>query len=105
MGLGVEVWLAAASAETGRGAGISRQMMSQSRASANSRSRSRRGYGVSMKEFQIDVPQADLDDLTLRLSLTRYPDELPGSGWDYGMDLGTLRRFVDSPLSDRSPGI
>jgi pimeloyl-ACP methyl ester carboxylesterase len=48
-----------------------------------------------MKKFQIDVPQADLDDLHLRLSMTRFPDELDGSNWEYGMDLATLRRFVD----------
>lgn len=48
-----------------------------------------------MEKFEIDIPQADLDDLKLRLSMTRYPDVLAGAGWDYGMDLETLRRVVD----------
>jgi microsomal epoxide hydrolase len=37
--------------------------------------------------FRIDVPQADLDDLRDRLARTRWPDELPGAGWDYGIPL------------------
>ncbi|MFV2098614.1 epoxide hydrolase family protein [Micromonospora sp. LOL_014] len=45
--------------------------------------------------FRIDVPQADLDDLTLRLSRTRWPDQIPGSGWDYGVPVDYVRRLVD----------
>ena len=41
--------------------------------------------------YRIDVPQADLDDLADRLGRTRWPDELPGAGWDYGFPLGRLR--------------
>lgn len=48
-----------------------------------------------MKPFRIDIPDAALDDLKLRLDMTRYPDQIAGSGWDYGMDLATLREFVD----------
>ena len=35
--------------------------------------------------FHIDIPKTDLDDLAGRLALTRWPDELPGVGWDYGV--------------------
>jgi pimeloyl-ACP methyl ester carboxylesterase len=41
--------------------------------------------------FRIDVPQAQLDDLHTRLDLTRWPDELPGAGWEYGASLPYLR--------------
>ena len=37
--------------------------------------------------FRIDVPQPDLDDLRDRLARTRWPDQLPGAGWDYGIPL------------------
>jgi pimeloyl-ACP methyl ester carboxylesterase len=44
--------------------------------------------------FRIDVPQADLDDLHRRLDATRWPDELPGVGWEYGVATGYLRDLV-----------
>lgn len=43
------------------------------------------------RPFAVAVPQADLDDLTSRLRATRWPDALPGSGWDYGTDLAYLQ--------------
>jgi pimeloyl-ACP methyl ester carboxylesterase len=44
-----------------------------------------------IKPFRIDVPQADLDDLTERLERTRWPAELPGSGWEAGVPVGYLK--------------
>jgi pimeloyl-ACP methyl ester carboxylesterase len=44
--------------------------------------------------FRIDVPQADLDDLRARLDMTRWPDELPGVGWAYGVPRGYLKELV-----------
>ncbi len=41
--------------------------------------------------FAVAVAQSVLDDLSARLRATRWPDALPGSGWDYGTDLGYLR--------------
>jgi hypothetical protein len=41
------------------------------------------------------VPEAELDDLRLRLERTRWPDELPGTGWDYGIPLRYVRDLVD----------
>src|SRR5689334_4455697 len=46
---------------------------------------------AEIEPFRIDVPQADLDDLRDRLARTRWPDELPGAGWDYGVPLGYVR--------------
>jgi len=47
-----------------------------------------------IKEFRIEIPQADLDDLARRLADTRLPDEVPGSGSDYGMPLDVVRRLA-----------
>ena len=41
--------------------------------------------------FRIDVPQAQLDHLAARLAATRWPDELPGVGWSYGVPVGYAR--------------
>lgn len=40
---------------------------------------------TEIRPFRIEVPQADLDDLHDRLARTRFPDELSGVGWDYGV--------------------
>ena len=44
--------------------------------------------------FRIDIPQADLDDLADRLARTRWPDELPGAGWGYGVALDRVRQLA-----------
>ncbi|TNC22982.1 epoxide hydrolase family protein [Amycolatopsis alkalitolerans] len=44
-----------------------------------------------MDPFRIEIPQAQLDDLHTRLDLTRWPEELPGAGWSYGVPLGYLK--------------
>ena len=49
-----------------------------------------------MNEFTVHVPQADLDDLHDRLTRTRWPDELPGAGWDYGIPLERVRHLADA---------
>jgi pimeloyl-ACP methyl ester carboxylesterase len=45
--------------------------------------------------FRIDVPQADLADLGDRLARTRWPDELPGVGWSYGVRRDHLAGLVE----------
>jgi microsomal epoxide hydrolase len=40
------------------------------------------------------VPDAVLKDLKDRLARTRFPDEIEGSGWDYGTNLSYLRELV-----------
>jgi epoxide hydrolase len=47
-----------------------------------------------LRSFLIDVPQADLDDLAYRLDWTRWPDQLPGAGWDYGIPLEYVRELA-----------
>ena len=48
-----------------------------------------------IEEFRIDIPQADLDDLRDRLAGTRWPDQLPGVGWDYGIALDDVRELAE----------
>jgi pimeloyl-ACP methyl ester carboxylesterase len=50
---------------------------------------------ATIEPFRIAVPDAELDDLRLRLARTRWPDELPGTGWDYGVPLGYARELVE----------
>ncbi|MFI9009208.1 epoxide hydrolase family protein [Actinosynnema sp. NPDC053489] len=45
--------------------------------------------------FTLDVPRADLDDLADRLARTRWPDELPDAGFDYGFPLAEVRALAD----------
>ena len=44
--------------------------------------------------FRIHVPDAVLADLRERLARVRWPDEVPGAGWRYGTDLGTMKELV-----------
>ena len=46
------------------------------------------------RPYRIDIAQADLDDLHDRLTRTRWPDELPGVGWDLGIPLGYTREVA-----------
>ncbi|MFB7454453.1 epoxide hydrolase family protein [Streptomyces sp. NPDC056194] len=48
-----------------------------------------------MHPFRIDIPQAQLDDLHRRLDATRWPDELPGVGWDRGVPVGYLKELTE----------
>jgi pimeloyl-ACP methyl ester carboxylesterase len=48
----------------------------------------------SIHPFRIDVPQAHLDDLNERLDRTRWPDELPGAGWSYGVPRAYLKELA-----------
>ena len=48
-----------------------------------------------IEPFRVDVPEADIDDLRQRLGRTRWPDQIPGTGWDYGTDTGYLRELCD----------
>jgi pimeloyl-ACP methyl ester carboxylesterase len=45
--------------------------------------------------FTIAIADAELADLKSRLAATRFPATLEGVGWDYGMEYGFLRHFVD----------
>ena len=48
-----------------------------------------------IRPFRIDIPQSDLDDLHERLDRARWPDELPGVGWAYGIPRGYLQGLAE----------
>ncbi|WP_332835808.1 epoxide hydrolase [Mycetocola zhujimingii] len=49
----------------------------------------------TIRPFRVEVAQAQLDDLRRRLEVTRWPDELPGVGWSYGVPVGYLRDLAE----------
>ncbi len=50
---------------------------------------------TAIQPFQIDIPQADVDDLHRRLETARWPDELPDVGWEFGVAKGYLKDLAD----------
>jgi pimeloyl-ACP methyl ester carboxylesterase len=46
---------------------------------------------TDIKPYRLAIPQTDLDDLDQRLDAVRWPDELPGVDWRYGVPLGYLK--------------
>ncbi len=49
----------------------------------------------AIEPFTINVDDALLDDLRDRLARTRFPDQIEGTGWDYGIPVDYLRELVD----------
>jgi pimeloyl-ACP methyl ester carboxylesterase len=50
---------------------------------------------ASIERFEIRVDDAVLADLQDRLARTRYPDQIDGTGWEYGMPISYLRELVE----------
>ena len=50
---------------------------------------------MDIRPFKIQIPEEALEDLRQRLSRTRWPDEILGSGWDYGSNLDYVKELVD----------
>ena len=46
-----------------------------------------------VEPFRIDVPAPVIRDLEERLARTRWPDQLPSTGWSYGADTAYLREL------------
>ena len=55
---------------------------------------------MTIQPFEINIERDVLDDLRDRLRGTRWPDEIDGAGWDYGMNGSVLRSFVHSWLEE-----
>ncbi len=49
----------------------------------------------AIRPFKIEVPEAALVDLRERLARTRWPDQIDGTGWDYGTELAYLTKLCD----------
>ena len=50
---------------------------------------------MAVTPFKVEVTDAVLQDLKDRRDSTRWPDEIPGSGWDYGCNLDYIKELVD----------
>ena len=50
--------------------------------------------------YRIHVPDEVLKDLKARLRNTRWPDQLEGTGWEYGTDTQYLKTLVDYWAND-----
>jgi epoxide hydrolase len=47
-----------------------------------------------IERFHIRVDDSTLEDLRLRLSMTRFPDQIDGTGWEYGTPIAYVRELV-----------
>src|SRR5581483_5803895 len=45
--------------------------------------------------YEVQIPEADLEDLRSRLAKVRWPDEVAGAGADYGVPLESVRELAD----------
>ena len=50
---------------------------------------------MAIRPFRVDIKEDVLTDLRERLKRTRWPDEIPESGWDYGSNLAYVKELVD----------
>jgi pimeloyl-ACP methyl ester carboxylesterase len=50
---------------------------------------------MTIEQFAISVEDAVLDDLRDRLARARIPDQIDGTGWDYGIPAAYVRELVD----------
>lgn len=50
---------------------------------------------TAIREFSIAVPEQAINDLNLRLSLSRIPDQLDNISWEYGTDKPYLLSLLD----------
>lgn len=49
---------------------------------------------MAEQPFTLHVPDSELEYLKKKLELTRFPDELEGAAWDYGVPLSDVKRLV-----------
>jgi microsomal epoxide hydrolase len=49
----------------------------------------------AIERFHIHVDDAVLEDLRSRLARTRFPDQIEGTGWEYGIPISYLRELVE----------
>jgi len=52
--------------------------------------------------FEVNIPKPVLDDLRIRLSQVRWPDEINNSGWNYGTSLDYMKELCDYWLNEFS---
>src|SRR5580658_352451 len=50
---------------------------------------------ATIQPFKMHVPDRVLVDLRHRLAETKWPDQLPGTTWEYGADIKKVRELAD----------
>src|SRR5260370_36152349 len=50
------------------------------------------GEPMAIQAFELPYSESAVQDLRERIARTRWPDTIPGSGWEYGFDLAYLQR-------------
>ena len=50
---------------------------------------------AAIKPFKAHIPDSVLADLRRRLAETKWPDQLPGTTWEYGADIGKVRELAN----------
>src|SRR5579871_426989 len=64
------------------------------------------GFGAEARNapaiipFKANIPENVLADLHHRLAETRWPDQLPGTTWEYGADISKVRELASYWLKD-----
>ncbi len=48
----------------------------------------------AIEPFEIHVPDAELEELGRRLANARYPQQIEGTGWDYGADRAYMEKLL-----------
>jgi epoxide hydrolase len=51
--------------------------------------------GTEIRPFRVEVPQAEIDDVTERLARTRWAQEIPGAEEAYGVPVARVRGWAD----------
>lgn len=50
---------------------------------------------MEIRPFTVDIPDADLADLRDRLARTRWPHQIPGTGWERGVPADYLQELAE----------
>ena len=50
---------------------------------------------AAIKPFKVHIANSVLADLRRRLSKTKWPDQLPGTTWEYGADISKVRELAN----------
>src|SRR5688500_18137065 len=48
-----------------------------------------------ISSFIADTPQSIIDDLKHRIKNTRWPDEIPNTGWQFGANLSYMKELAN----------
>ncbi|MDT8974689.1 epoxide hydrolase N-terminal domain-containing protein [Paenibacillus sp. chi10] len=55
---------------------------------------------MNMNPFKVSISDEEIEELKQRLRMTRWPDEIPGAKWDYGIPITYMKDIVQYWLYD-----